>query len=151
MSVQVSDATVNDLDALFAIEKECFTREAFSRELIATLLQKRNSVSLLAKTKGEIVGFAIALVYHRKNRRVGHIFTIDVAARARKGGVGLVLMKNLEHRLIEKGARSCFLEVRADNRAARSLYEKLGYVERRFVKDFYYPGGDCVVMRKKLQ
>jgi ribosomal-protein-alanine N-acetyltransferase len=151
MSILISDATINDLDALYNIEKECFTLEAFTKELIATLLQRPDSISLLAKIKGEIVGFAIALIHQRKNRKVGHIFTIDVAARARKGGVGLVLMKNVEQKLIEKGAKSCYLEVRVDNTAARKLYKKLGYSERMFVKDFYYLGGDCIVMRKNLQ
>ncbi len=150
MSIITSDATINDLDALYNLEKECFTLEAFTKELIATLLQKPDSVSLLAKKKGKIVGFAIALIHHRKNRTIGHIFTIDVATRARKGGVGLALMKNIEQKLTEKGAKSCYLEVRVDNTAGRSLYKKLGYSETGVVEDFYYSGGDCVVMRKNL-
>lgn len=147
----ISDATIKDLDALYNIEEECFTHEAFTKKLIATLLQRPESISLLAKIEGEIVGFAIALIHQRKNRKVGHIFTVDVATRARKGGVGLALMTRLEQKLAERGAKSCYLEVRTDNTAGRNLYQKLGYFETRFVKDFYYPGGDCVVMRKNLQ
>jgi ribosomal-protein-alanine N-acetyltransferase len=150
MSILISDATVNDLDELYNIEKECFTLEAFTKELIATLLHKPNAISLLAKIKGEIVGFAIALIHQRKNRKTGHIFTIDVAIKARKGGIGLALMKNIEQRLVERGAESCYLEVRVDNTAARKLYKQLGYSETRLVKDFYYSGGDCIVMQKNL-
>ena len=151
MSILISDATIKDLDALYRIEEECFTLEAFTKELIATLLRRPESISLLAKIKGEMVGFAIALIHQRKSRKVGHIFTVDVATRARRGGVGLALMKKLERKLAEKGAESCYLEVRVDNTAGRNLYQRLGYSETRFVKDFYHQGGDGVVMRKKLQ
>jgi ribosomal protein S18 acetylase RimI-like enzyme len=47
----------------------------------------------------------------------------------------------------ERGAREIFLEVRADNPAAQSLYESLGF-EPIAVRPRYYLGGiDAVVMR----
>jgi ribosomal-protein-alanine N-acetyltransferase len=42
-----------------------------------------------------------------------------------------------------------FLEVSADNRPARALYEKRGYVQVG-IRPKYYDGADAVIMEKAL-
>jgi ribosomal-protein-alanine N-acetyltransferase len=151
MTIITSIATIKDLDTLHSIEKECFTLEAFSREEIAFFLQKPNTISLLAKMEGKIVGYIIALIYEREGKKTGHVLTIDVATKSRKKGVGFRLLKRLERELREKGAEANYLEVQADNVAAQRLYKKLGYLKVGFVKGFYRSGGDCIVMEKGLK
>ncbi len=150
MSVTTRNAKFEDLEALYAIETECFTLEAFSKRQIASLLQNPNSVSLLAQMNGEIAGFIIALIHQRKSEKTGRIYTLDVAVKARKKGVGLKLVEHAEQILRKKGVKTCHLEVRIDNIAARELYKKLGYVETELLKGFY-PEGDGVKMKKILQ
>ncbi len=150
MSVIVEQAKISDLETLYAIEKECFTLEAFSKAEIVSLLKKPNSISLWAKVGTEVVGFIIALVYKGKDAKIGHIFTLDVAVKARKRGVGLRLLEELEQALRKRRVKDCYLEVRADNVAARELYRKLGYVEIGTLEGFY-AGRDGIRMKKTLQ
>ncbi|MDH5495090.1 MAG: GNAT family N-acetyltransferase [Candidatus Bathyarchaeota archaeon] len=151
MSISIKKAKVHDLEKLYRIEKECFTSEAFSKEQTAFLLGNPNSISLLAQMNDEIVGFIIALIYERNNEKAGHVFTLDVAIKARRRGVGLRLLWNLEQILRSKGVNVCYLEVKVDNVAARELYKKLGYVEIEHLKDHYYLREDGVRLRKILQ
>jgi len=149
MSIRIENATLDELEILYTIERECFTLEAFSKKQLISLLQSPHSISLLAKMNGEIVGFIIALTYKRKDEKVGHIYTLDVAKKARRKGLGFKLIEYLEQVLREKGVKLCLLETGINNVAARELYRKLGYVEIKLVKNFY-PQGDAVRLQKVL-
>jgi len=149
MSIRIENATLDELEILYTIERECFTLEAFSKKQLISLLQSPHSISLLAKMNGEIVGFIIALTYKRKDEKVGHIYTLDIAKKARRKGLGFKLIECLEQVLREKGVKLCLLETGINNVAARELYRKLGYVEIKLVKNFY-PQGDAVRLQKVL-
>lgn len=49
--------------------------------------------------------------------------------RRRRGAEGL--MRAIQHRACQRGARRLWLEVLAENEAARALYQRLGYLETR--------------------
>ena len=53
--------------------------------------------------------------------------TVAVAPRAQGLGLGRRLLDELERARRRRGAASVMLEVRADNAAARALYERSGY------------------------
>lgn len=151
MSISIEKAKVDDLDALYEIEKECFTIEAFSKRQIASLLRRSNSISLLAKINDEVVGFLIALIHKINNEKIAHIITLDVAVKARRKRVGLRMFENLDRILEKNEVKVCYLEVRVDNKAARKFYRKLGYVETEMIRNFYCSGKDGIRMRKILQ
>lgn len=151
MSVTIQRATVNDLETLYEIEKECFTTEAFTKEQIGYLLQNPNAVSLVAQINGENAGFIIGLTYSGNKVRIGHIYTIDVAVKHRRRGIGLRLLKELEKIFAEKSVETCYLEVRVDNVAARELYRKQGYIETRRLKGYYPMGTHGIRLKKKLE
>ncbi|NIR86675.1 ribosomal protein S18-alanine N-acetyltransferase [Candidatus Bathyarchaeota archaeon] len=151
MSVSIQQATVNDLETLYEIERECFTIEAFTKEQIAYLLQNSNCVSLVAQIDDEIAGFIIGLTYLGNKVRIGHIYTIDVAVKHRRKGIGLRLLQELERIFAEKGVETCYLEVRIDNVAARELYRKQGYTETGRLKGYYPKGVHGVNLKKKLR
>jgi len=150
LSITIQRATVDDLEMLYRIERECFTTEAFTKEQIAYLLQNPNAVSLVAQIDGEKAGFIIGLTYPSNRERIGHIYTIDVAVKHRRKGIGLKLLKELERIFIEKGVETCYLEVRIDNVAARKLYRKQGYIETELLKGYYPMGTHGVQLKKKL-
>jgi len=149
MPISITRAKHDDLEALYNIERECFTLEAFSKKQIASLLKNPNSINLLALMDCEIVGFLIALIYEQETQKIGHIYTLDVAVKARKQGVGLKLLTELEQILREKEVKVCYLEVKVDNSAALRLYRKLGYIKVEFLKGFY-SGIDGIRMKKIL-
>jgi len=150
VSITIRQATPEDLYALWEIEKECFTVEAFTKEQIEYLLEASTGVSLLAQINHEIVGFIISLIYPHNETRVGHVYTIDVLTRHRRKGVASRLLGELEKIFIVKGVKACYLEVRLDNVAARRLYKKHGYVEIEQLRDHYGRGAHGVRLKKLL-
>jgi len=150
LSITIRQTTVNDLEKLYEIEKECFTAEAFTKELLTLLLRDSNSVSLIAQANGEIAGFIIGLIQHIRGIKIGHIYTIDVAIKHRRKGVGEKLLKELEQVFAEKGVRVCYLEARLNNVAALELYKKQGYTEIEKLNDYYFEGAHGVRLQKRL-
>lgn len=150
MSITIQRATINDLETLYEIEKECFIIEAFSKEHIAYLLQNPNTMSLVAQINSEIAGFIIGLIQRQDEMIIGRVYTIDVASKYRRKGVGLKLLNELERIFVKEGVKVCYLEARVDNVAARELYRKHGYVEVEKLKK-HYRGVHGVRLKKKLQ
>jgi len=150
LPITIKQATINDLEKLYQIERECFTVEAFSKEHIAYLLQNPNTVSLVAQINSEIVGFIIGLIRRQDKMITGRVYTIDIASKYRRKGVGLKLLDELERIFIRRGVKMCYLEARVDNVAALELYRKHGYVEVEKLKK-YYGGIHGVRLKKKLE
>ena len=149
LSITIQKATVDDLEMLYKIERECFTIEAFSKQHIAYLLENPNAVSLVAQINSEIAGFIVGLIHRHDKMITGRVYTLDVAVKYRRKGVGLRLLNKLEQIFVKRGVKICYLEARVDNVAARELYRKHGYVEVEKLKH-YYEGVHGVRLKKKL-
>ena len=149
MSVTIEDASIRHLDRLYEIEIECFEREAFTKQQIAHLLTDYNSVSLVAKVNGEIVGFIIGMIYLERNSPTGHILTIDTSLIHRQKGTAQKLLQEIEKIFTEKGVKACRLEVREDNIAALRLYQKFGYKKVAKLKN-YYGNAHGIYLKKDL-
>lgn len=151
VQVTVERATLANLEELWRIERECFTGEAFTREQIESLLRSRSAIGLLARVNSEVAGFIIGMIENFSTMRAGHIYTIDVALKHRRMGVGLKLLSEIEKIFLSKGAETSYLEVRTDNQAAIRLYKKQQYVEAEPLYDYYSSGVDGVRLVKQLR
>lgn len=149
MAVSIEDVSLECLERLYEIEKECFKKEAFTKQQIAKLLMSPNSIGLTAKENGEIIGFIIGAVYYDEHQLAGHILTIDVSQKHRRRGIGVKLLQEIEKIFVEKGAVKCRLEVREDNIAAIKLYSKLGY-KRAGKLPYYYKDKHGILFEKNL-
>jgi ribosomal-protein-alanine N-acetyltransferase len=137
MLITIEDASIRHLDRLYEIEMECFEREAFTKQQIAHLLTDYNSVSLVAKINGEIIGFIIGTIYLERNSPTGHILTIDTSPIHRRRGIAQKLLQEIEKIFKGKGVKACRLEVREDNIAALRLYQKFGYKKIAKLENYY--------------
>jgi len=149
-TVSIQPATIKDLETLYTIERECFTSEAFTKTEIAYLLEAPNSISLIARLNDKIAGFTIGLIHDYDKIRAAYVYTIDVAIKYRRRGVGLRLLTELERAFIKRGAKICYLETRLDNVAALELYRKHGFVEAVTLRDHYSLGTHGVQLVKRL-
>lgn len=149
MSITIQRATINDLETLYEIERECFTMEAFSKQHLSYLLENSNAVSLVAQINNAIAGFIIGLIHRHDEEITGRVYTLDVAVKYRRKGVGLKLLDEIERIFVERGAKICYLEARKDNVAALELYRKHGYAEVKELKN-YYKGAHGVLLKKKI-
>jgi len=152
VSVVVRRAVMGDLEALWEIERECFSAaEAFLRAEIAYLLEASEGVSLVAEVDGEVVGFVAGLIERRGDGgRVGHVYTLDVRAGHRRKGVASRLLDGLERAFAERGIAACILEVRVDNVAALRLYSGRGYAVVERLRDYYGRGVHGLRLKRDL-
>jgi [ribosomal protein S18]-alanine N-acetyltransferase len=149
--VVIELVTAHDLQNLVALERECFTTEAYTERQIRDLLESPNAIAFLARIDADIAGFVISLVEEFEGAKIGHIVTIDVAIKHRRKGIGLTLLKAAEDALSKRKARTVYLEVRADNTSALQLYGKQGYVKIEILENYYSRGIRALRMIKNLE
>ena len=80
-----------------------------------------------------------------------HINNVAVRDRYRRQGVGLTLLRRILEEGKRRGVEAAFLELRAGNTAALSLYEKCGFSLTSRRKNYYSdPIEDALVMTIQL-
>lgn len=144
--MRIRDATAADLPAVVDLERACFQAAAWSMSMFEAELGRVGGAFLVGEVNGVLLGHALG----RATSDEGEVLEIGVSPELRRQGLGALLMRELHRRLGALGARTCWLEVRADNMAAQALYRRLGYeaVGRR---PRYYPDGqDAVLMAREL-
>lgn len=149
-SVRILPLTRGHVDALMRFERDMFGTEAWSRAgYLAEIADTRNRYYLAAEgPAGELLGWAGVLVV----ADTAEIMTVGVVPAARRTGTGRRMLDVLLAEAVRRGAREAFLEVRADNEAARALYRTAGFAEVGLRRG-YYAGGrvDAVTMRRDLE
>jgi ribosomal-protein-alanine N-acetyltransferase len=131
--------TGDDLAGVVALEEanqpSPWTEGIFRDELAAD-----NRVYLAADEDG-VVGFGGIMMVGDE----AHVTNLLVAPESRGRGIGLALMVGLIDAAIEAGARHLTLEVRSQNREARSLYARLGLAPVG-VRKGYYGNDDALIL-----
>ena len=77
---------------------------------------------------------AFWIVEYRSRFVPFYLYCLKVEASARRRGVGSALMKAAEAVAARHGAAAVELEVAADNPAAKAMYARLGYSEKKVVR-----------------
>ncbi|GAA0703401.1 mycothiol synthase [Streptomyces thermocarboxydus] len=80
----------------------------------------------LAEREGRLVGFHWTKVHAEEG--LGEVYVLGVAPDAQGGGLGKALTTIGLRHLAERGLPTAMLYVDADNKAAVSVYERLGFV-----------------------
>lgn len=145
-------AGLDDLDAIMGIEVSTFDTDAWSPRAMASELDNPHTYYLvaLADDGDDIQGYAGLL--SPRGAPQADIQTIAVAESARRKGLGRAMMLQLMTEARQRGASEVFLEVRADNPGAQTLYEQLGFEAIAVRPRYYQPDGvDAVVMRHALE
>ena len=111
----------------FGAEGLSFTAEAeaaYLKEIEAS----KDSVMLLAKVKGRIIGCASLSRLPRRMKHRGDL-SVSVLKEFWNRGIGRSLTESIINFARENGFSIIDLQVRSDNSAAIHLYEKLGFVK----------------------
>jgi ribosomal-protein-alanine N-acetyltransferase len=153
MTYTLHRAELEDLPQMISWEVELFGADAWSPELMIHEVSHPDHYYLVAREEGssDIVGYAGLAADPRPG---GHadIQTIAVIPDHRGTGLGRRLLHALLERANEGAVATVFLEVRADNQPAISLYRSEGFedIDRRI--GYYQPDGvDALVMTKQLR
>ncbi len=149
MAIQIRDASDRDLARIVEIEQLAFPTPwslgAFRREL--TLPFSRLTVAVSEDDPSSLPeGFLCRWLVADEC----HVLNVAVHPDYRRFGVGARLLGAAISEAREKGADLVTLEVRRSNLAARGLYRKFDFEERRLRRHYYGPGEDAIVMELRL-
>jgi [ribosomal protein S18]-alanine N-acetyltransferase len=144
--MRIRPAISADIPSMMAIERQAATAAHWSTEQYEAAFsgQEPSRVVLIieedAGAQGFIAGKVLGVEWEIEN--------IAVAGPARRRGLGVRLLGEFLGLAQGRDAETVFLEVRESNRAARSFYEKWGFVERGRRKHYYRePDEDAIIYR----
>jgi len=166
--IAIRDFQPSDFETLWRIDQTCFPPGiSYSRTELKFYMRRRSSFTLVAEgvQNGEnavsgddrknsptpvasIAGFIVAEAGARGR---GHIITIDVLPAARRSGVGSLLLRAAEERLVSLKCTTIELETAVDNISALSFYKRHGYSVIRTAPRYYSNGVDALVLEKRLE
>ncbi len=167
MRVEIRNATVGDAKALieycnivggesdnltFGLNEFSYSLEEqqrFLKELDS------NNIYLVAEVEGVIVGTASVTSISKIRLAHNGSLGISVLKKYNNCGIGSELMTNILKQVQEQSnLESIFLEVRSDNLAAVSLYEKYGFEKVGILPQYFKVNDkyfDLDVMHKKIK
>ncbi len=128
MEVRFSPMGCEHIEAVVALEKKCGLSPR-SAESYLQLIQNPQSILILAlgEASHDKVFSVVAVFSGWVVADELQIDNIAVDESCRRNGIGSMLLTKALNEAGQKGAFNAFLEVRSDNLAARSLYEKAGF------------------------
>jgi len=142
-----------DLDRASHLHREAFEpmgERGWTRQDIAGLLASPGVAGFLLTEETSDIGMAICRVVADE----AELLTVAVDPAHRRRGAARLLLDAVVERVRGDGARTLFLEVGADNPAARALYDSLGFMTAGRRAGYYArhgrPAADAVIMRLNL-
>lgn len=147
-TVQLRQMRWWDVTETAALDRSLFVGTSWSDEVFWSELAGVPDARyyLVAVAEQEIVGFGGA-AFHGPD---ADIQTLGVARSHRRSGVATQILTSLLTQVRERGVRTVFLDVRADNEAALQLYGRHGFVPIDRRTSYYGTRIDAVVMRARL-
>ena len=149
------DQGVHPIEIRLARNSEAQALAEMSRELIEqglswrwrspqmlSRIQHPDSVVLVARTRVELVGFAV-MEFHDIH---AHLNLLAVASSGRRRRIGTSLLNWLEKSALEAGMGQVVLEVRYGNMGARSFYRENHYEEVEILTGYYQGKENAVRM-----
>ena len=139
-------AEERDIDALCALERECFS-SPWSSDAFAETMRVSGALFFVCESDGAVVGYAGGLCVLDECS----ITNVAVTAEYRRRGISRAMLSALEQAAAEQGTATVYLEVRVSNHPAIAAYESMGY-ERCGVRRGFYrkPTEDACVYKKEL-
>ncbi|WGH80049.1 GNAT family N-acetyltransferase [Jannaschia ovalis] len=130
--------------ALARLHARCFTGAArWSEAAFAEALADPRC--FFCPEGGDGTGFALGRVIAGE----AELLTLAVAPERRRQGTGRALLQGFEAEAMRRAATDAFLEVAADNVAARGLYAAQGWIETGRRRG-YFAGIDALTLHKVL-
>lgn len=143
MECQLVEMTVEHIPGVLEIEQLSFTTPWSQQAFTYEILSNNFAYYLVALEESKVVGYAgIWLVMDE-----AHITNVAVHPKYRGRSIGETLMLEMVRQAVIRGTVRMTLEVRPSNKAARELYNKLGFEEKGLRKKYYTDTNeDAIIM-----
>ncbi|MBM7701071.1 GNAT family N-acetyltransferase [Kurthia huakuii] len=134
--MEIYQATMEDLEGvsnLFNLYRKFYQKASDlegAMDYIKERLENKDSVIFIVKNNQEYVGFTqlYPIFSSLSMKRAWILNDLYVEERARKQGIGEMLLKKVKDYAIETGAKNISLSTALDNHKAQKLYKKNGYI-----------------------
>ncbi|WZH37438.1 MAG: ribosomal protein S18-alanine N-acetyltransferase [Microbacterium enclense] len=148
--MEIRPATLDDLDAIMALEHASFPTDAWSPAMMREELLSPHGWYVVAEEAGRPIGYAGLRAV--RGARDADVQTITITETARGRGRGRALLAALLDEAARREVHDVFLDVRADNPVAQALYASEGFVEVGRRARYYQPDDvDAIVMQLDLR
>lgn len=137
---------VEDLDHVMEIENDLIS-PPWTREGFFTFLLKDENMFFVVEEKGQILGYCSMQTVLDE----GDILNVAVTRDRQKEGIGYFLVDSMLMLAAARGIHIVHLEVRESNGSARRLYQRLGFKEDGFRKNYYTEPVENAVLMTKTQ
>ena len=142
MKVLIRKMTLEDVPAVVDLDQKSFSLPWPERSFRFELTDNPASRCWVAELEGKIVGMVVVWLIVNE----AHVATLATHPDFRRQGIATRLLSYALRQLIEEGARSSFLEVRASNLAAQAMYRKFGYEETGRRQRYYRDNGEDAIL-----
>lgn len=140
--IEIIRAEEKYIPAVFEIEQAAFSPSWMEGSLL-TELYNEDAHFVIAVEDDCVLGFSIL----HKAADEGELYQIAVEEKAKRRGIGDMLMKDAQVYAEQNELVSIYLEVRKSNTPAIDLYKKHGFTVAGYRKKYYsYPTEDATVM-----
>ncbi|MEA3363975.1 MAG: ribosomal protein S18-alanine N-acetyltransferase [Thermodesulfobacteriota bacterium] len=133
----------SDLDAVLQIEQDCYPHPWSLQQFIQELENPVASL-LICEIEDKVVGYICYWLIAGEMQ----ILNVATAPQVRCKGVAAQLLEQAFKRCDSAHLLSAWLEVRAANQAAMTLYQRYGFKQSGIRKAYYRDGEDAILMVK---
>ena len=153
--VEVRRAGGDDMDALLAIEQQCFNVYYYDyymldRRDFEFYLQDTDSLFMVAVQEAQVVGDVLGPVDTWRDPPSAHIDSIAVLPQCQHKGIGERLLQSFLREVRRRGCTRVTLEVSTANEAGLAFFAKHRFRQTRRLPDYYGKGLPALFMAVEL-
>jgi ribosomal-protein-alanine N-acetyltransferase len=149
--MEIKEVSLKDLKQIVSLEQRFFKKNAFSKDLMQNLIEKKALFLKLEirKVKKQLIGFIIAI---RDEKERANIINFLIKQKFRNKGFGSYLLQKMIEKIKKiKGIKKIVLNVQISNSAAIRMYEKFNFKRSPAILENYYQSGESAfLMELKL-
>lgn len=149
-NIKIRKARLSDLTQLVEVEEACFNYDQLSRRSFHWMIKHAHSIFLVLEHETKIVGYGLVLI--NSGTSLARLYSICTLKEYQGLGLASRLLTALEERAADdEDCAYLRLEVKATNRGAIKLYEKMGYVKFTEKKNYYEDGTTALCFEKRVR
>lgn len=144
--MEIKKVSLKDLKKIVYLEQQNFKKNAFSKELIASLIDN-NALFLKLEVNNirkRLIGFIIVI---KDEKERANIVNFLINPKFRNKGYGSYLLQNTIDKIKnQKGIKKIVLNVQINNTSAIELYKKFNFKRSPVILENYYQSGDSAYL-----
>jgi ribosomal protein S18 acetylase RimI-like enzyme len=143
----LDQALTSDLEDVQQLELEAYGDHAYSYVVLRQFLDMTGELFQVCRdADGNVIAYGV--IARSISPDSGWFHSLVVSAAHRRKGIGTELSKKLINKADSHSIKELFLTVEPDNKAAISLYKRLGFTDVKFEPHYYGQNESRIIMHR---